>query len=254
MYPVLIKIGPFTLYTYGLLVATGMLVAIAYSYYRSKKEGMDGEVVLDLCFWVVVGAIAGSRVLYIVVNYRDFLGSPLDIFKIWKGGLVFYGGFIGAVVFGIWYTSKHKMPVWKTADLLAPGVALGHSIGRWGCLASGSCFGRPTESWMGITFLNPLAIAPLGVKLFPTQIFDSINELTIFFILITVRPYKKFDGQIVLMWAMLYAAGRFVIEFYRGDPQRGYIIPGTLSTSQGIAAAVFIVSLFLLLRFLRKAK
>jgi phosphatidylglycerol:prolipoprotein diacylglycerol transferase len=253
MFPILFKIGPITLHTYGLLVATGFLVGAMLMAYQAKKEGVDPQKALDLSFYVLIAAIAGSRILYVIVNYDDYINRPLDIFKIWEGGLVFYGGFIGAALFGFWYVKKEKLDSWHMADLAAPSIALGHAIGRWGCFASGSCYGRPTDSWLGVTFTNINSIAPLGVPLYPTQIFGSIMEFSIFLILIAVRPYQKFKGQLFIMWMMLYAAGRFVLEFFRGD-DRGFIIPETASTSQGIAVGVFAVSLFLLVRFIRSGR
>lgn len=253
MFPILFKIGPFTLHTYGLLVATGFLVGVALMAYQAKKEDVDPDAVMDFSFYVLVAAVVGSRLLYVLVNYDDYINQPLGVFKIWEGGLVFYGGFLGAALAGFWYVKKEKLDTWKMADLAAPSIALGHAIGRWGCFSSGSCYGRPTDSWLGITFTDPNAIAPLGVSLYPTQIFGSIMEFSIFLILISVRPHIKFKGQLFIMWMMLYAAGRFVIEFFRGDP-RGFIIPETASTSQGIAVAVFAVGLFMLVRLSRAGR
>ena len=253
MFPILFKIGPFTLHTYGLLVATGFLAGVALMAYQAKKEDVDPDAVMDFSFYVLVAAIVGSRLLYVLVNYDDYITQPLGVFKIWEGGLVFYGGFLGAAIAGFWYVKKAKLDRWKMADLAAPSIALGHAIGRWGCYASGSCYGRPTDSWLGVTFTDINSIAPLGVSLYPTQIFESIMEFSIFLILISVRPKIKFKGQLFIMWMTLYAAGRFIMEFFRGDP-RGFIIPDTVSTSQGIAVAVFTVGLFLLTRLTRAGR
>lgn len=253
MFPVLFKIGPITLYTYGLMIATGFLVAILLMMRQAAKEGESPELLMDMAFYAIIAAIVGSRVLYVIVNYQVYLANPINAFKLWEGGLVFYGGFIGAALTGFWYVKKHNLEPWKIADIAAPSIALGHSIGRWGCVAAGCCWGRPTDSWVGIIFTNPLAMAPNDIALYPTQLFSSLNELIIFFILIAVRPYKKFQGQLFLMWMMLYSVGRFIIEFFRGDP-RGYIIPDTASTSQGIAVFTFAFSAFLIFKFYRKAR
>lgn len=242
MFPVLIQIGPVTLYTYGLLVGAAFLTGISLAYSRAQKEGIAPDDALDFGFYIVIGAIIGSRALYVVISYDYFMENPLQVFSIWNGGLVFYGGFIGAAISGFLFVKKRKLDPWKMADLAAPSIALGHAIGRFGCLAAGSCYGKPTDSWLGITFTDPLAIAPLGISLYPTQIFDSINELLIFFILIAVRPKKMFDGQLFLLWIMLYAVGRFIVEIYRGDDIRGFIIQDAISVSQGLAIVVFAVS------------
>jgi phosphatidylglycerol:prolipoprotein diacylglycerol transferase len=252
MLPVLIKIGPVTLYTYGLMMALAMITTAYYVQRRAGIEGEDPEKALDLVFYCIIAALVGSRALYIIVEHEQYISNPLAVFKIWEGGLVFYGGFIAAALTGFWFVNKHKIKAWKMADIAAPGLALGHGIGRFGCLFAGCCYGKPTDSWIGITFTNELALAPKGIPLYPTQIFSSLNELTIFVILILVRPYKKFDGQLFLMWMGLYAAGRFVIEFYRGD-RRGVSV-GDLSTSQGIAIAVAITAAVVLATLLSKKK
>ena len=155
MYPILIEFGFFKIFTYGLLVATGFLVAILLASSRAEKEGLDSQKVLDLCFYVMVSALLGARLLYVVVEYRYFLASPLEIFKFWKGGLVFYGGLILGVLISLWYLKRNQMPMWKTADLLAPSIALGQSIGRWGCFFAGCCYGKKTDVAWGITFTDP---------------------------------------------------------------------------------------------------
>lgn len=254
MFPIILKIGPVTLYTYGLLVATGFLTTMSYMAYRAKKEGIDPQIALDLGFYMAIGAIGGARILYIIVNYHDYLNAPLNVFKVWEGGLVFYGGVIGSCALGFWYVRKQKLIFGTMADIAAPGIALGHAIGRWGCFAAGCCYGRPTDSWIGVTFRNVDSLAPRGVPIYPTQIMESVLELFIFFILVYfVRPRKKFRGQLFLTWVLLYAVGRFILEFFRGD-QRGYIIQNELSTSQGVAIAIFALGLVVFLRSLRKAE
>ena len=143
MYPILLEFGFLKIFTYGLLVATGFLVAILFASSRAKEEGLDPQKILDLCFYVMVSALVGARLLYVIVEYRYFLNDPLEVFKFWKGGLVFYGGLILGVLTSLWYLQRHQMPLWKTADLLAPSIALGQSIGRWGCLFFTSCSNIP---------------------------------------------------------------------------------------------------------------
>jgi len=250
MLPVLFQIGPVTIYTYGLMAATGFIVASLLLSRRARIEGEDPQLALDLAFYLVVSALIGSRILYVIIEYRQYVHNPLGIFKIWEGGLVFYGGFIAAALTGFWFVKKHNLHPGKFADLAAPSIAIGHAFGRVGCLGAGCCYGKVTDSPIGIVFTDPKALAPLNVPLYPTQIFSSLNELFIFLILITVRPRKKFHGQLFLLWMMLYAVGRFIIEIYRGDP-RGQI--GPLSTSQAVAIAAFLIAGGLMARLLRKA-
>lgn len=236
MYPVLLEIGPITLYSYGLLAAIGFLAGMTWAARLAKKEGVDPEKVFDTGFWIIVGAILGSRVFYVGIYFDHYVKAPLDVFKLWEGGLVFYGGLLGALVATIICVKKYRLDFWVLTDLLAPGVALGHAIGRIGCLMAGCCYGKETTVPWAITFTNAAAIAPTNVALHPTQIYSSANEFIIFLILTAIRPYRKFYGQIWLTWVGLYAVGRFTIEFFRGDP-RGIWFDGLVSTSQ-IAAVI----------------
>ena len=148
MYPVLLEFGPIKIFTYGFLVATGFFTAIWLAARQGAKEGKDPQAIMDLSFYVLLSAILGARVLYVIVEYKYFVSAPLDVFKLWKGGLVYYGGLIASVVVGMIYLKKNHMPVWSTADILAPSIALGQAIGRWGCLFAGCCYGiRTDQPW-----------------------------------------------------------------------------------------------------------
>jgi len=252
MYPILIEFGFFKIFTYGLLVATGFLVAILLASSRAEKEGLDSQKVLDLCFYVMVSALLGARLLYVIVEYRYFLDSPLEIFKFWKGGLVFYGGLILGVLISLWYLKRNQMPMWKTADLLAPSIALGQSIGRWGCFFAGCCYGKKTDVAWGITFTDPRSLAPFGISLHPTQVYLSLNAVFIFIFLMWLSKRKVFDGQILWSYGILYSIGRFLIEYFRGD-DRGFPVEQVLSTSQFVGVFVFSFSAFMLLTLYRKS-
>ena len=252
MYPILIEFGFFKIFTYGLLVATGFLVAILLASSRAEKEGLDSQKVLDLCFYVMVSALLGARLLYVIVEYRYFLDSPLEIFKFWKGGLVFYGGLILGVLISLWYLKRNQMPMWKTADLLAPSIALGQLIGRWGCFFAGCCYGKKTDVAWGITFTDPRSLAPLEISLHPTQVYLSLNAVFIFIFLMWLSKRKVFDGQILWSYGILYSIGRFLIEYFRGD-DRGFPVEQVFSTSQFVGVFVFSFSAFMLLTLYRKS-
>ena len=252
MYPILIEFGFFKIFTYGLLVATGFLVAILLASSRAEKEGLDSQKVLDLCFYAMVSALLGARLLYVIVEYRYFLDSPLEIFKFWKGGLVFYGGLILGVLISLWYLKRNQMPMWKTADLLAPSIALGQLIGRWGCFFAGCCYGKKTDVAWGITFTDPRSLAPLEISLHPTQVYLSLNAVFIFIFLMWLSKRKVFDGQILWSYGILYSIGRFLIEYFRGD-DRGFPVEQVLSTSQFVGVFVFSFSAFMLLTLYRKS-
>lgn len=251
MHPILLELGPIKIFTYGLMVATGFFCAILLAARQARKEGLDPQKILDLCFYILLSALIGARVLYIIVEYESFLDHPLDAFKIWKGGLVYYGGLVVAVAVSGWYMKKHKMAVWQVADLLAPSIAIGQAIGRWGCYFAGCCYGIRTDVSWAITFTDPRSLAPLNVPLHPTQIYLSLNALLIFGILIWLRKRKSFEGQIFWTYGILYSIGRFIIEYFRGD-DRGYALEGVLSTSQFIGIFVLAASLFMFLNLRQK--
>lgn len=240
MHPVLFRLGPLTVHTYGVLVAAGFLIGIAFAVTQAKKEGVPPDKIIDLGFYIILAAIIGSRLLFILVNVRRYIANPLDIFKLWEGGLVFYGGILLAVPTGIWYVIRNRLGLWKTADICAPSIAIGHAFGRLGCFAAGCCYGKAAASlpW-GVIFTDPNCLAPTNVALHPTQLYESAGELINFVILISFRRYKTFNGQLFMSYLILYSVLRFTVEFFRGDVERGFIFQN-LSVSQGISIVVFL--------------
>lgn len=218
MHPTLIKLGPLVIRSYGTLVAIGFLVGTWFGLRLARKRGISADLMLDLVTLTLVSAVVGARLLFVAINWEDFSSNWLAIFKVWDGGLVFYGGFILAFVVAVLYVKKCKANVWETADIFGPGIALATSIGRWGCFCAGCCWGKPTNAWWGITFTNPQAITPfLYKKLHPTQIYHSLANFLIFLFLWKIFGRKKFNGEVFCLYIILYAAGRFIIEFFRGD-------------------------------------
>lgn len=260
MFPVLFHIpdaipflGGLPIYTYGVLVATAFLVGISWTLHEARLAGVDREKIADLTFYIIVAAIVGSRLLYVAIEYKRYLADPLALFKVWEGGLVFYGGFLGCLAISWWYAHRQGWTLRRTADLFMPGVALGHAIGRLGCLTAGCCYGRPVagDPWWALQFPhNALTLAPGGVPLYPTQLVESVLEAIIFLILVGIRRRQRFTGQVFVSYLILYGITRSLLEIFRGDAIRGYVIPGILSTSQFIsvllvaAAIVYYVKQF----------
>jgi phosphatidylglycerol:prolipoprotein diacylglycerol transferase len=250
LHPILFKFGPFnilsftigpvTIHTYGFFVAIGFLVGIYLAALQARKEGLSSQKIVDLGFYILLASIIGSRLFYIFVNPSHYLNNPLDIFKIWEGGLVFYGGVLLVIPTAIWYVKRNNLGLWRTADVFAPSIAIGHAFGRLGCFFAGCCYGRVAESlpW-SIIFTNPQCLAPLNVPLHPTQLYEAGGEAVNFLILITLRKYKSFNGQLFLAYILIYSVIRFTIEFFRGDVSRGYIIE-SLSVAQGISILMFL--------------
>jgi phosphatidylglycerol---prolipoprotein diacylglyceryl transferase len=243
-----IPVGPFTVYTYGVLLAASYLLGLRLAMSRAKRWGLDANRVLDLGIYIIIAALIGAKLLLLVIDYDQFPRSPAEFLSLARSAGVFYGGLILAVVVAFWYIARHRMPFWRTCDVFAPAIALGHVTGRLGCLAAGCCFGKPADLPWAITFTNPLAAenvgTPLGVPLHPTQLYEAGAELLILIaLLVTERRGRPFPGRTFWAYMFLYAVSRYVIEMYRGDP-RGTVLG--FSTSQFISLVLGPLSLAML--------
>ena len=245
MYPILFHFGNFKIYAYGFFIALGFVVGFILATLNARKEGVPFERVVDLFFYSVLSGIIGSRLLFVMIDFDAYRGNLLRIFKIWEGGLVFYGGLILAIGVSIGYIRWHRLPVWKLADLFSPPISLGLFFGRVGCFFAGCCYGKETSLPWGITFKDPNSLAQLNVPLHPTQLYEAASGLAIFLFLNWKAKRKTFDGQIFWLFLFLYSVFRFFIEMVRGDP-RGFAFQNLLSTSQGIGILLVITSFFML--------
>ena len=252
MFPTLFQFGSFALHTYGLFIAVGFLLGIGLALKESRRKGIPSEKILDLSFFIIISAIVGSRLLYVVINYTYYLDHPLAFFKIWEGGLVFYGGFILAFLTGLWYLKKQQLPFWEMGDLLAPSIAIGQVFGRLGCFAAGCCFGEKTDLPWAVTFSHPDSLAPAGVALHPTQLYEALAALVIFLILMLLKGRPSVPGYRILLYLFLYGSVRWGIEFFRGD-YRGTLIGGGWSDTQYISLLLITFSIIMAL-YLKKRK
>ncbi len=241
MFPRLFHYGAFALPTYGVLVATGVLVGLMMTVRIARRQGIDPEKIWNLGILVVLSAILGAKVLLIVNDWSWYMSHPAEIFSLstLQAGGVFYGGVLAALAVSFYYMRKHGLRWLRTADCFAPGLALGHAIGRLGCFSAGCCWGKPTTHWWGVKFTNPLAAAlvgtPLNTRLEPTQLFESAVELINFFVLYWLIKRKKFDGQIIGAYMFLYGIARYFMEFIRDDPGRGSVFGGAMTGTQLIS-------------------
>jgi phosphatidylglycerol:prolipoprotein diacylglycerol transferase len=255
MHPILFEIGRFPVYTYGVLLAAAYLLGLQFALMRARTRNLDPNRVMDLGIWIIISALVGAKLLLLVVDFDRYRANPGELFDLFRSGGVFYGGLIAAVVVALWYLRLHRMPMWTVTDVFAPGIALGHVIGRLGCLFAGCCFGRPTDVAWAITFHNNYAAqnagTPLDVPLHPTQLYEAGAELLILlFLLATERRGRTFPGRTFWSYMFLYGVSRFIIEFYRGDP-RGTI--GMLSTSQFLSVIIVPLSIVMLVVLGRRA-
>lgn len=254
MHPILFDVGPVTIYTYGLLLAAAYLAGLKLAMVRAGRRGLDSARILDLGIYVIVAALVGAKLLLVATDFHAFASHPRELLTLARSGGVFYGGLILAFAVALWYIHRIGLPLWTTCDAFAPGIALGHVIGRFGCLFAGCCYGRPTTVPWAITFTNPIAAAnvgtPLGVPLHPTELYEAGAELLILIVLVaTERRGRPYAGRTFWIYMLLYAISRYIIEMFRGD-DRGMI--GIFSTSQFISVILAPLAVAMLLYLSRR--
>lgn len=252
MHPVLFTIpifGGLPVHTYGVMAAIGFLAGMWWAGYDARRRGENPGLMMDLVFYMILAGIVVSRIHYVLVTDPGMVvRAPLDLFKIWQGGITWYGGVLGGVPAIALYAWKKGLPIWTSYDIVAPGVSIGHVFGRLGCLMAGCCHGRsaPVGAWYGITFPEGVgSLAPTGMALYPTQVMESGMEFLIFLFLVWRGRHQKFAGQIITLYVMMYAVIRFLLEYLRGDTDRGWWIEPYVSTSQGIAMMAFAIGLII---------
>lgn len=259
MYPELFKIGDFPINTYGLLLAVGMMLALFVASRLAERDGLPRARIYDLGLWTLIGGLVGAKILMILTEGFPQNFSLTDLLDFLRSGGVYYGGFIGGFLTVVVLTRLYKLNFWKVADALAPGLALGQAIGRQGCFAAGCDWGKPTDLPWGVHFTQaaneftgvPIYRADGGdLYLHPTQLYESFTMLIVFGILIYLHKHKKFDGQVLIAYGIIYAVARFIIEFWRDDP-RGSLFG--FSTSQIISLMVAAVAVGFLIWRLKKA-
>jgi len=237
MHPNLFNIGPFTIHTYGIFVCLGIFSGIFLSVILGKKEGLNPDLISSICFFIVLSGIIGARILYILANMSYYLERPLEVFALWKGGLIFSGGIISGCIGGFLYIRKTGIDLLKIADILSPSASFGQAIGRIGCFMAGCCYGKETDLPWAVVFTDKNSLAPKGIPLHPTQLYHSLACLIIFAILMLMRKRKKYDGQIFFWYLILHSTQRLLIERFRAD-----CLPaiGQMSVTQFISLIILI--------------
>ncbi|MCM0604983.1 MAG: prolipoprotein diacylglyceryl transferase [Xanthomonadaceae bacterium] len=255
MHPLLFNMGPVPIHSYGLLIAIGFLSALEIIRRLSIKSKLPVDPVMDIVFWMLISGFIGARLLFVITRFDYFAAHPLEIIRVWEGGLVFFGGLITATAVFVFQMRKSKLPIWKVADVLVPGLVLNHAFGRLGCLAAGCCYGKPTDLPWGIHLHSELVERSLrGVSLHPVQLYEAGSLLLLLFGLLWIFKHKKFDGQVGISYFIIYPVIRSIVELFRGDFIRGFIIDPWLSTSQFISLFVVVGSLCVLLLRLKRVR
>lgn len=241
---------------YGVMVALGFMAGIWTASRRGLKAGWDPERVLDLGPWLIIGAIAGARTLYVITFWREqFAGEPfLEIFKVWKGGLVYYGGLVGSSLGCVLYCWFKRVNVWRIGDLLAPSIALGYTFGRIGCFLNGCCYGAPTRLPWAVHYPAPHETHTLACGVHPTQLYDSALSLGLYAALAWLYPRRKFDGQVFAAYLLGYAVLRGFVEMFRGDyPANQRFLSGLITPAQMVSVIILVTGAALWWRLRRPA-
>ncbi len=262
MHPTVCQLGPFTLSSYGLMLSLGFLLSIwlASRACRARDTSparidrlgasraaeslgsavpMDRTAVADWACWAVLGGILGGRVFYVVMNWADYASSPLEVFALWHGGLIWYGGFAGGFLASVLYWRRHCYPILRCADQVIPFVALGHAVGRIGCFLNGCCYGKPTSAWFGVRFPGH------DLPVIPTQLFESAALVLLYLALRQLQRAKWLarPGTIFGAYLVAYAIIRWWLEYWRD--QQVWLSTG-LTLQQIISAVLFAIGIGLL--------
>ena len=234
MHPIIAKIGPFIIYSYGMMVAIAFLFGIFIAKREAVRKNIKPDLVYDLGFYLLIGSIIGARIYYILFfGLKDFSEDPMSIFKVWQGGLAIHGGILGGVIAGIIFSKVRKVSFWALADLIAPSIILGQAIGRIGCFLNGCCFGMP---------IKPL----FGLENHPTQIYELILDFAGFLLLWNLRKKVNFVGGLFLLYLMAYGVIRIIVSQFRAD--NVYLWNTALTLAGLTSILMFIIAMILYIK------
>ncbi|PIR65909.1 MAG: prolipoprotein diacylglyceryl transferase [Candidatus Omnitrophica bacterium CG_4_9_14_0_2_um_filter_43_12] len=243
MHPILFKIGPLTVYSYGAMIAAAFFICTWLAGHAAKTKGLAADFIINSSLLILFSGIFGARILYVFLSPGYYLKNPIEIIMLQHGGLAFYGGAAAAVLAEWLYIKKKNMPVYRIGDLLAPYVALGQAIGRIGCFLNGCCFGKPTDNFFGVVFPGA------SCAVHPTQIYSSLALLFLYIALRFLQSKNLKEGTVLISYFMFYAVIRFMLEFLRGD---NMISVMGLTFSQFVGIVVFIACIILFIFRARK--
>jgi phosphatidylglycerol:prolipoprotein diacylglycerol transferase len=232
MFPILFRLGPLTVHTYGFLVALGVALGLWFVYVQAKKQSLEAPRIADAGFYIILVSLIGAKLALFVGNFSYYTSYPGELVSLAQSGGVFQGGLVFGVIFALFYFRRHRLPTWKVADLAGPALALGHGFGRIGCFMAGCCFGRECQNQLGVVFksqyAHDLTGIPIGRPIYPVQLFEAGLNFLNFLVLFLILRRRTFDGQVFSFYIMNYSVIRFFTEFFRGDhPEKVFIIRGS---------------------------
>ncbi len=258
MRPILFQLGTFPIRSYGLLIAAAFMVGIWIARRRAAKSGYDPDIIIDLSVIVILVSIIGARLAYVFVRWDYYQHDLLGIFRIWEGGLVQYGGMVAGTLVGLWFFRRRGVDMWAGADLMAPSLAMGVTIGRIGCFLNGCCYGKVCEHPWGVVFSgnSPAGMHFPGAHLHPTQLYESFLALVVFFVLIAADRRKPFEGFLLWLFVILLSVYRFLIEPLRYHESVSVAFrsgPVVLTNNQVFSIALVLLSLGFMVYLSRRA-
>ncbi|MES1180882.1 MAG: prolipoprotein diacylglyceryl transferase [Verrucomicrobiota bacterium] len=254
MHPIAFYLGSMPIRWYGIMMALAFLAGLWTATRRARLANVSGDIIADVTLWLMLGSIVGARIVYVTTYWKqEFANGPFsEVFMIQHGGLVYYGGLIGAAITGLGYLAWKKLPAWKIADILAPSIALGSVFGRIGCLLNGCCYGRACDLPWAIHF--PADHETHGIGVHPTEIYDGLLNLILYVFLAWLFRRKKFDGQIFATYLIIYAVFRSIAEYFRGDypPDHIHSVLG-LTSAQLVSVPIFLAGITLAIILSRRS-
>ena len=241
MHPILFQFGNFELRSYGVLFVLSFLAAVWLGGREAARKGLDPHLIHDFAFYAFIGGIVGARLYFVIFSDpMYFLQKPWEILAIWHGGISVIGSLIGGFLVAIWFTRKQQVPFLKFADVLAPAIPLGQTLGQLACLANGDSYGRPTDLPWAITYTDPRALAPLNVPLHPIELYEMGAYFAVFLIVWLTRKRFRADGYAFLTYLAAFGAARFSMEFFRGEPA---MFAGGVPAAQVFGVAMIVSAL-----------
>lgn len=264
MHPILLKLGPVTIHSYGFFMALGVALGIFFLYRQARRQGLNASRVIDAAFYILIAALVGSKLTLLIGNFSYYTSNLRELLWLARSGGVFQGGLAFGAVFAVWFFWKYKLPTWKIADIAGPALALGHGFGRIGCFMAGCCWGRicgfPWAANFQSDYAHDLTGVPIHQDLHPVQLYESILNFANFAVLALLLRRKKYDGQVFSFYMINYAVIRFFTEWFRGDhSSSGYLLEGpsaylSLSMSQVFCLIALAAGLVLLRVFKKRAR
>ena len=248
MHPVLFELGNFSVHGYGFMIMLGAFAGYFYLSRTGKKElGIEPEKVQNLAIYIILAAFIGGKLFFYFEKPGYYFSPPSNMLVNFRQGFVFYGSLLFVIPVAVWFFKKEKWPLWPLMDRLAITGLIVHAFGRMGCFMAGCCYGTPTESALGITFTDPEAQAkPLHEALHPTQLYEFTFLAFLLGTLLMLKRHGRFKGRLIFIYVIAYAIGRAIIEIFRGDLRRGFIIEDVLSHSQFISIILITVTLWII--------